>query len=127
MDRFTEQSPADAARNYRLSFDPDAASATYEQPLECESCGARVPELFLCTWDETLMVGSCCIEPDTEQSTGCLALDAVLMAVLNLDGVCEALEAHRAECVHCGSSDAIVQSDRRYLNPAAVCCEAKAA
>ena len=34
------------------------------------------------------------------------------------------LRAHIAECVRCGSRAATVQTDRLYLNPAAVCCEA---
>lgn len=129
MDRFTEQSVADAARNYRLSFDLDAAyAAPAEEPLECQSCGARVAELFPCTWDIALMVGSCCLEPCTDEgSTGCLVLDAALLAAPNLDAVCAALRAHQAECARCGSTAATVQTDRLHLNSAAVCCEGKAA
>jgi hypothetical protein len=37
------------------------------------------------------------------------------------------LRAHIAECVHCGSTAATVQTDRLWLNPAAVCCDRKAA
>jgi hypothetical protein len=37
------------------------------------------------------------------------------------------LRAHIAECAHCGSTAATVQTDRLYLNPAAVCCDRLAA
>ena len=40
---------------------------------------------------------------------------------------CSLLRAYIAECVHCGSTAAIVQTDRLYVNPAAVCCEASKA
>jgi hypothetical protein len=38
------------------------------QPLECQSCGARVSELFPCKWDTRLMVGACCIVADDESA-----------------------------------------------------------
>ena len=34
------------------------------------------------------------------------------------------LQAHITECTHCGSTAATVQTDRLYVDPAAVCCEA---
>ena len=37
------------------------------------------------------------------------------------------LRFHIAECAHCGSTTATVQTDRLYVNPAAVCCERLAA
>jgi hypothetical protein len=40
------------------------------------------------------------------------------------DEMLSLLRAHVAQCVHCGSTAATVQTDRLYLNPAAVCCEA---
>jgi hypothetical protein len=99
-------------------------STWVSEPETCGSCGAEVPELFPCTWDTDLMVGQCCVEPCTEESTGCLALDAVIMQASNLDEICSAVKAHEAECARCGSTAATVQTDRLYLNPFAVCCEA---
>ena len=40
------------------------------------------------------------------------------------DEMLSLLRAHVAECAHCGSTAATVQTDRIYINPAAVCCEA---
>jgi hypothetical protein len=37
------------------------------------------------------------------------------------------LRAHIAECAHCGSMAATVQTDRLYVNPAAVRCDRLAA
>jgi hypothetical protein len=36
------------------------------EPLECQSCGANVSELFPCEWDTRLMVGVCCLATQDE-------------------------------------------------------------
>jgi hypothetical protein len=97
---------------------------------DCERCdrpGAkfiRSRGMALCDdCAEELDTAVCDEEACAEQSTGCLALDAALMAAPNLVAVCDALKSHRAECVHCGSTAAPPRIlNGRDLGP--VCCEA---
>lgn len=41
------------------------------EPLECQSCGAHVSELFPCEWDVDLMVGACCVAVEEESADAC--------------------------------------------------------
>jgi hypothetical protein len=111
----------------------------YAPAAECERCG-RMDELkerdgLMCCYDcqEELDQTAWDAKHDAPL-TGDKALlyadeqPACLVAAYEHgateDEMLALLRAHIAECVHCGSTAATVQTDRLYLNPAAVCCEA---
>jgi hypothetical protein len=81
------------------------------EPLECQSCGANVPELFPCEWDTTLLVGTCCTvraDESADVPPACPAVRHIMDTARTVGEMVDALRAHRSlQCAHC-KQDAVV-------------------
>lgn len=99
-----------------------------DEPLRCDSCGARVAQLEPCTWDEDLMVGECCRvhSDDLPEEPICPMVAEIAESAGSVRQFAELLRAHQpATCVHCAEGRKTVVSDRLVMGSRdAVCCEA---
>jgi hypothetical protein len=98
----------------------------YGIEYETSGCGSE-EELGLAAWDakhNVPLTGDKALLYADEQPA---CLIAAYEHGQTEDEMLSLLRAHIAECAHCGSTAATVQTDRLWLNPAAACCARKAA
>jgi hypothetical protein len=77
------------------------------EPITCQSCSARVSELFPCEWDADLLVGACCVVPDDspDVAPACPVRRHIMDTVVTAGAMCDLLKAHEgAKCAHCESA-----------------------
>ena len=134
MDRFLEETAADLMHNYNLHRFGSPEPAL----VECPNCKRLVREEdidLIPGWNfrgcrECAAQSALLLSREDAQGEPLCPVEYDLLLISNsIAEMHAALKAHQgAECVHCGSVRKTVEMDRELLHqPAAVCCEGKAA
>ena len=136
MDRIAETSPADLSRGYAAHLARVYGEAAVNA---CENCGTThgsIEEVWTDDGRKPLLCEECAEEVRHLEAqanalaaqAGCAEREAVANSCESTEQLVNTLRAHdMAQCAACASTRGTVTADRLYVDPAAVCCEGKAA
>jgi hypothetical protein len=104
MDRFTEESAADLARNFRLRLEPEP-EAFYVQALPCEACGRPATERVWNAEFELWIGLDCqCATAELPIEPRCMVEYRIVMLAEALGELSASVRAHRLTCPVCNGT-----------------------
>jgi hypothetical protein len=134
MDRFSEQSAADLARNYAAFV-----NAGFDSPAGCENCGTTRGFIDECWTDDgrkPMLCEDCTSEvrrmevlaDELAAKPSCEARQALIDKAQSTEQLVNVLRGHdQIECFACLSTRETAVTDRLFVDAAAICCAGKAA
>ena len=104
MDRFTEESAGDLARNFRLRLEPEP-EAFYVQALPCEACGRPATELvWNAEFELWIGVDGRCATAELPIEPRCMVEYQIVIAAEALGELSNSVKAHRMACSVCNGT-----------------------